>query len=91
MVLLINAVAEGIKENCFMLVHAITKMAPKVRYSTEERIFIVKNSYLCGENATLLLRKWAITFKKRPKPSRTMISDITRKFEMLGTWIVLWV
>ena len=59
-------------------------MAHKVRYSTGERIFIVKNGYLWGENATLLLRKWATTYKNRPKPSRTMISDLIRKFEMFG-------
>ncbi|GBN52063.1 hypothetical protein AVEN_114393-1, partial [Araneus ventricosus] len=59
-------------------------MSPIVSYSTEDRIFIVKNWYLCGENATLLLQKWSATFRNRPKPSRAMARDLIRKFERFG-------
>ncbi|GBN50973.1 hypothetical protein AVEN_43092-1 [Araneus ventricosus] len=64
--------------------HAILKISPKVSYSTEDRMFIVKNSFLCGENTTLLLRKWSATFRNRPKPSRAMVGDLIRKFERFG-------
>ncbi|GBL95867.1 hypothetical protein AVEN_227114-1 [Araneus ventricosus] len=59
-------------------------MSSEVSYSTEDRIFIAKNWFLCGENATLLLRKWSATFRNRPKPSRAMLRDLIRKFERFG-------